>query len=115
MEKVIEDVAVFKKPTTGTGKCLYELKPEMYEMYNVFHYHYSKEEQSRSVETLRKMKKEKNLPQCNPPPPPPKFTKEFQSLTGLMTCELFHHVLSLVLHRADNLKSRSFSENQVHR
>ncbi len=47
MEKVVESVASFKKPSSGLGKGVYELKEEFYDQYNVFFYHYTKEEQSK--------------------------------------------------------------------
>jgi len=40
LEKVVESVAVFKKPANGKG--VYELRPEYLGDYNVFFYHFSK-------------------------------------------------------------------------
>ena len=43
LEKVVESVAVFKKPKAGSsGKGRYELRPEFYKEYNVFFYRYGK-------------------------------------------------------------------------
>ena len=47
MEKVVESVASFKKPASGMARGVYELKVEFYDQYNVFCYHYTKEEQSK--------------------------------------------------------------------
>ena len=42
LEKVVQTVAVFKKPAAGAGRATYELKPEFFDEYNVFYYHYNK-------------------------------------------------------------------------
>ena len=72
MEKVVESVATLTKPASGTARRLYELKPEFYNRYNVFYYHYTKEEQSKSVENQRQRRQKEGLPLCNPPPVPPR-------------------------------------------
>ena len=122
MEKVVRSVANFKKPgssssglalTNQSGKGIYELKPEYFKDYSVFFYHYTKEEQSRSEETQRKRKRMAGEPECHPPPIPPKFCPQFEAILDLLKCDVYVYLLSLVLERADNLKSRSFSENQV--
>ena len=43
LEKVVQTVAVFKKPPAGAGRATYELKPEFYDEYDVFYYHYNKD------------------------------------------------------------------------
>jgi len=113
LEKVIESVATFKKPESGKG--FYELKEDLYDDYNVFFYHYSKEEQSKSEESQRNRRKAAGLPQCYPPPPLPPFTSQFYNIIDLMNNDLFLSILVLVLQRTDNLKTRCFSEGQVHR
>lgn len=116
MERVVENVATFKKPSRKTlTKGVYELKDEFYPEYNVFFYHYSKEEQSKSEEAQLKRRKAANLPQCCPPPLPPKFSDLFKNALKLIDCQVFLHCISIVLQRADNLKSRCFSERQVHK
>ena len=122
MDKVVKSVATFKKPSgtstdpsAPTGKGVYELKPEFYSEYNVFYYHYTKEEQSRSEESQRKRTKAEGLPECNPPPLAPKLTEKFSGIASILKCDVYLYTLSLVLERADNLMSRCFSENQVHR
>jgi len=125
MEKVVKSVANFKKPnasssglamtSAGAGRGVYELKPEFHGEYSVFFYHYTKEEQSRSEEVQRKRKRAGGEAECNPPPLPPHFTKQFSAILDLLKCDVYVYLLSLVLIRADNLKSRCFSENQVHR
>ena len=114
MEKVVKSVANFKKPTTLAGKGVYELKPEFYKEFNVFFYHYNKEEQSRSEQSQRKRKKAAGEPECHPPPIPPEFTQQFKGILEILQCDLYIYLIYLVLKRADNLKSRCFSENQVH-
>ncbi len=112
LEKVVESVAVFKRggivglSSGNVTRGVYELKKEYYDQYNVFFYHYTREEQSKSEEAQRARLKASGLPQCCPPPPPPPFTPQFAGIIGIMGCDVFMHVLSLVLQRADNLKSR---------
>ena len=116
LEKVVESVATFKKPNAGSSaKGRYELKPEFYKEYNVFFYRYSRENQSKSEEAQRQRKRAQNEPECNPPPCPPKFAEQFRPVVKMMCCEVFLHILSLILERADNLRSRCFSEDQVHK
>ena len=38
----MQTVAVFRKPAAGAGRATYELKPEFYDEYDVFYYHYNK-------------------------------------------------------------------------
>lgn len=45
--QVIDEVADFKK-SSGNAKGYFELKPEYYSHYNLFFYHYTREEQSKS-------------------------------------------------------------------
>lgn len=68
LENVINEVANFKKPTNNGGKGIYELKPEFYDEYNVFFYHYTREEFSLSEETQRSRRKTAGLLECCPPP-----------------------------------------------
>ena len=115
LEKVMQTVAVFKRPPAGTaGKATYELKPEFYDEYDVFYYHYNKEEQSKSEQNMRKRRKDAGHPECNPPPTAPHFAREFAKILGLVESDVFLHCVALVLRRADDLKARCFSENQVH-
>ena len=116
LEKVIDQVATFKKPSGGAAsKGVYELKEDMYHQYNVFFYHFTREDQSKSEEAQRARLKAAGKPQVCPPPAPPKPSKCFAGLTPLLWSPLMLHLIKLVLDRADNLKSRCFSEAQVHR
>ncbi len=116
LDKVVDTVATFKRAYNGaTANGKYELKDEFYDQYNVFYYHYSKENQSKSEEAQRHRKKTANEPECNPPARPPRFTEQFQPLLKVMQSPVFLHILKLILDRADNLRSRCFSENQVHK
>ncbi|XP_059082624.1 E3 ubiquitin-protein ligase UBR2-like isoform X2 [Tigriopus californicus] len=112
LDQIVESVAVFNR--TGE-RGVYELKKDFFDEYNVFFYHYSKEDQSKSEETLLEKKREHGLPKCNPPPKPPPFTKEFLRVVDIIESDVFLYIVSLVLMRADNLKSRCFSEGQVQR
>ncbi|XP_024945572.1 E3 ubiquitin-protein ligase UBR2 isoform X2 [Cephus cinctus] len=116
IERVIDDVAEFKKPPEiSLGKGVYELKPHLYSEYNVFFYHYTKEELSKSEEAQRKRRKAAGELECCPPPKLPKLTEAFKMVTNLLQCDVMLHIMQTVLERALNLRARSFSEPQVHK
>ncbi|XP_046835052.1 E3 ubiquitin-protein ligase UBR2 [Vespa crabro] len=116
MERVIHDVADFKKPpNTSAGKGVYELKPHLYLEYNVFFYHYTKEELSRSEEAQRKRRKALGKLECCPPPKLPKLTEVFSLVANLLQCDVMLHIMQTVLERALTFVARSFSEPQVHK
>ena len=116
LEKVVESVATFKRvnqSSSSNGK--YELKPECYQEFNEFFYKYSRENQSKAEESQRQRKKAAGEPECNPPPKKPRLTPQFQPMVKIMESEVFITIIKLVLDRADNLRSRCFSEAQVHK
>jgi len=113
LEKVIDQVATFKKPVGPSSKGVYELKEEFYTEYDVFFYHFTREDQSKSEEAQRARLKAANKPQVCPPPPLPNLSKNFNGLTTLLQSDTMLHLVKLVLQRADDLKSRCFSESQV--
>lgn len=115
LEKVIDQVATFKKPVGPSSKGVYELKEEFYKEYDVFFYHFTREDQSKSEEAQRARLKTANRPQVCPPPPLPALSRNFEGLTFILQSDLMLHLLKLVLQRADDLKSRCFSESQVHK
>lgn len=112
LEKVIHDVADFKKTR---GKGVYELKPKFYDDYNVFFYHYSREEMSKSEEEQRKRRKAAGELECCPPPSLPLFSDAFANIANLMQCDIMFYIMRLILDRTVNLRSRSFSEAQLHK
>lgn len=112
LEKVINEVAVFKKTR---GKGVYELKPAYYDDYNVFFYHYSREEMSKSEEEQRKRRKAANELECCPPPSLPLFSNAFEKIANIMQCDIMFYIMKLILERTVNLRSRCFSESQLHK
>lgn len=115
MERVINEVAEFKKPTQASGKGVYELKQEFYEQYNVFFYHYTREELSKSEEEQRKRRKAAGELECCPPPSLPPLTDSFKVMANLLQCDVMLHIMHIVLERSVNLRARSFSEAQLHK
>lgn len=115
IDTIIEEIATFQKPTAGSGKGLYKLKPEFYDQYNVFYYHYTKEELSKSEEAQRRRLKQTRSLDCCPPPPLPPLTEPFLLLVNLLQCDVMFYIMQLVLKRACDLNARSFSESQLHR
>ncbi|XP_075234618.1 ubr1 ubiquitin ligase [Lycorma delicatula] len=115
LERVINQVAEFKKPTQASGKGVYELKPEFYDQYNVFFYHYTREELSKSEEEQRKRRKAAGELECCPPPPLPPLTDSFSVMANLLQCDVMLHIMHIILTRSVNLRARSFSEAQLHK
>ncbi|XP_076276967.1 ubr1 ubiquitin ligase [Lasioglossum baleicum] len=116
MEQVIHEVADFKKPSQASGgKGVYQLKPEFYSEYNIFFYHYTKEELSKSEEVQRKRRKALGELECCPPPKLPRLSELFSLVTNLLQCDVMLHIMKIVLERALNCGLGSFSEPQVHK
>ena len=113
LEKVIDQVATFKRPVGPSIKGVYELKGEFYKDCDVFFYHLTREDQSKSEEALRVRLKAANKPQVCPPPSLPPLGKNFYGLTFLLQSDQMLYLMKLVLQRADDLKFRCFSESQV--
>ncbi|XP_022823526.1 E3 ubiquitin-protein ligase UBR1 isoform X2 [Spodoptera litura] len=115
LEAVIHKVADFIKPTSGNNRGVYKLKPHLYDEYDTFFYHYTREELSRSEEEQRNRRKAAGLPECCPPPMLPKLAPPFRLIANLLQCDAVHHVLKTVFERALDLRARTFSETQVHK
>ncbi|CAH1958819.1 unnamed protein product [Acanthoscelides obtectus] len=115
VDEVIQELAVFKKPTYGSGKGVYELKEQYYDDFNVFFYHYTREELSKAEETQRLRRKTKGEIECCPPPKLPKLNESFTMLVNLLQCDVMLHIMQTVLERCTNLRARSFSEPQLHK
>jgi E3 ubiquitin-protein ligase UBR2 len=113
LERVADKVAVFRKPLQGTGRGVFSLKPEFYGDYNVYHYHYSREDQSRSEDNVRKIRRGRNEENCCPPPVPIPLAPALRNLVGLMNCQITMHLIHQVLLRTYDLRSRTFSEGQL--
>ncbi|XP_068622953.1 E3 ubiquitin-protein ligase UBR1 [Battus philenor] len=114
LEAVIDEVADFVKPQ-GSNRGVYNLKPHLYDQYDTFFYHYTREEFSKSEEEQRNRRKAAGLPECCPPPPLPKLSPAFRLLASLLQSDAAMHVLRCVLERALDLRARAFSETQVHK
>ncbi|XP_050727381.1 E3 ubiquitin-protein ligase UBR2-like isoform X3 [Eriocheir sinensis] len=112
MEKVIDEVADFKK-SSGNTKGYFELKPKYYSHYNLFFYHYTREEQSKSEVGQRLRKKAALEEECCPPPIPPPFTVPFTMIVNILQCDVFLHIIKTVLKRMSETKAQSVSESQL--
>lgn len=113
LERVADKVAVFRKPQQGTSRGVFSLKPEFYAEYNVYHYHYSREDQSRSEDNVRKIRRGRNEENCCPPPVPITLAPALRPLVGLVNCRTTMHVIQQVFLRTHDLRSRTFSEGQL--
>ncbi|XP_055625385.1 E3 ubiquitin-protein ligase UBR1 [Toxorhynchites rutilus septentrionalis] len=115
MENVIDEIATFEKPTKSDKKGVYKLKPQYFSWYNMYFYHYSKEDKSKSEEAQRNRRKEKGLLVCCPPPVLPQLTQSFSMLANLLQCDVMLLIMQTVLKRALDLKAITFSESHVQR
>ncbi|KAJ2945313.1 hypothetical protein O0L34_g9400 [Tuta absoluta] len=115
LEAVIHEVADFVKPSGSGNRGVYKLKPHLFDEYDTFFYHYTREELSRSEEEQRNRRKAAGLAECCPPPPLPQLTPPFRLLASLLQSDAALHVIRTVLERALDLRARSFSETQVHK
>lgn len=115
MENVIEEIATFEKPTKSDKKGVYKLKPEYFKWYNMYFYHYSKEDKSKSEEAQRRRRKEKHELVCCPPPELPQLTQSFSMIANLLQCDVMLLIMQTVLKRALDLKAITFSESHVQR
>lgn len=113
LDHIITEVATFKKKISGKG--VYELKPNLFEQYNVFFYHYTREELSKSEESQRKRRKAAGELECCPPADLPELTESFTMIVNLLQCDVMLHIMQTVLERCVNLRARSFSESQLHK
>ncbi|EDV38316.2 uncharacterized protein Dana_GF21816, isoform D [Drosophila ananassae] len=111
-EDVINSVAVFKKPVGADGKGVYELKERLYEEFNVYFYHYTKEDKSKAEELQRERCKAKKQLVCCPPPKLPQLTPAFKSMANILQCNVFLNICTLTMDRAleDN---RTFTESHL--
>lgn len=115
LDDVIKELAIFNKPTQGSGKGVYELKSGFFDDYNVFFYHYTREELSKSEEAQRKRRKNAGELECCPPPPLPLLSEPYTMIVNLLQCDVMMYIMSTVLERSINLRARSFSELQLHK
>lgn len=113
MENVIDEIATFEKPTKSDKKGVYKLKTQYFSWYNMYFYHYSKEDKSKSEEAQRRRRKEKGELVCCPPPVLPQLTQSFSMIANLLQCDVMLLIMKTVLRRALDLKAITFSESHV--
>ncbi|XP_070132673.1 E3 ubiquitin-protein ligase UBR1 isoform X3 [Drosophila bipectinata] len=111
-EDVINSVAVFKKPVGADGKGVYELKERLYEEFNVYFYHYTKEDKSKAEELQRERCKAKKQLVCCPPPKLPQLTPAFKSMANILQCNVFLNICTLTMDRALE-ENRTFTESHL--
>ncbi|XP_001354328.3 E3 ubiquitin-protein ligase UBR1 [Drosophila pseudoobscura] len=112
-EDVINTVATFKKPVGADRKGVYVLKESLFEEFNVYFYHYTKEDKSKAEELQRERRKAKKELVCCPPPMLPQLTPAFTSMANILQCNVFLSICTLTMDRALDIRSRSFSESHV--
>ncbi|BFG01682.1 E3 ubiquitin-protein ligase UBR1 [Drosophila madeirensis] len=112
-EDVINTVATFKKPVGADRKGVYVLKESLYDEFNVYFYHYTKEDKSKAEELQRERRKSKKELVCCPPPMLPQLTPAFTSMANILQCNVFLTICTLTMDRALDIRSRCFSESHV--
>uniref|UniRef100_A0A4W3K185 E3 ubiquitin-protein ligase n=1 Tax=Callorhinchus milii TaxID=7868 RepID=A0A4W3K185_CALMI len=90
LEKVIHEVATFKKPGLS-GHGVYELKPECLKEFNLYFYHYDKSQQTK----------------VNP------FVPAFAKITSILNCDVFMLILRTVCQQAVSSKGQLWSEAMI--
>lgn len=113
IENVIDDVAVFDKPANTEKKGVYILKDNYYNDYNMYFYHYTKEEKSKSEEMQRQRHKTKSELICCPPPKLPKLSEAFTMIANLLQCDVMLVIMKAVLRQSADLKSMTFAESHL--
>ncbi|KAH8300991.1 hypothetical protein KR044_008170 [Drosophila immigrans] len=113
IEDVINTVAVFKKPVGAESKGVYELKEHLYDDFNVYFYHYTKEDKSKAEELQRERRKNKKELVCCPPPMLPQLTPAFKSMANILQCNVFLSITTMIMDRALDARSRSFTESHL--
>ncbi|KAH8250617.1 hypothetical protein KR038_002648 [Drosophila bunnanda] len=112
-EDVINTVALFKKPVGVDGKGVYELREHLFEEFNVYFYHYTKEDKSKAEELQRERRKAKKELVCCPPPMLPQLAPAFTSMANILQCNVFLSICTLIMDRALDAHSRSFTESHL--
>lgn len=113
IEPVINDVAIFEKPTSADKKGVYKLKDEYYSDYNMYFYHYTKEEKSKSEEMQRQRHKAKSELICCPPPKLPLLAPPFNMIANLLQCDVMLLIMQNVLKQSLDLSCETFAEGHL--
>ncbi len=112
LERVFDIVGDNEGPQE-TGGDVYSLKPEFYDDYNPYHYHYNHQEQLASEFSVKKIHQSRNEENCCPPPVPVPLDPALHGLLGLMNCDITMHLIHQVFLRTSNPFSCTFSEGQL--
>uniref|UniRef100_A0A8C3HHS2 E3 ubiquitin-protein ligase n=1 Tax=Chrysemys picta bellii TaxID=8478 RepID=A0A8C3HHS2_CHRPI len=112
LEKVINKVAVFKKPGVS-GHGVYELKDECMKEFNMFFYHYTKTQHSKAEHRQKKRRKQENRDEALPPPPPPEFSPVFSNVVKVLNCDIMMYILRTILQRAVQLETHLWTEAMI--
>lgn len=113
IELVINDIAVFEKATSADKKGVYKLKDEFYHDYNMYFYHYTKEEKSKSEEMQRQRHKTKGELICCPPPKLPVLATPFSMIANLLQSDVMLLIMQTVLKQAIDLSCQTFAEGHL--
>ncbi|RDD37274.1 E3 ubiquitin-protein ligase UBR2 [Trichoplax sp. H2] len=112
IDEVLSTIANYRKPGL-TGRGVYELKPEYYEEYNPFFYHYSVSDHSKAEERRKRIKTESDN-RNQSPPSLPKLTKPFYSLNRILQSSLLRRMLLTILTRCCEDSQKNWIDPLLH-
>jgi E3 ubiquitin-protein ligase UBR2 len=113
IEQVIHEIANFEKPLSAEKKGVYRLKEEYFSDYNMYFYHYTREEKSKSEEMQRQRHKSKNELICCPPPKLPILAEPFTMIANLLQCDVMLLIMQTVLRQSLDLNCQTFAEGHL--
>ncbi|CAG9802220.1 unnamed protein product [Chironomus riparius] len=113
IEPVIHEIAVFERPQTSDKKGVYKLKEEYYNEYNMYFYHYTREEKSKSEQVQLERNKTKNGYNCCPPPKLPLLAEPFTMIANLLQSDVMLLIMQTVLRHSADLNCQTFSEGHL--
>ena len=119
LDDVLKEIATLKASTKDVGKKVYHLKEGFEEKYNMFHYGYTREQQTQAQEhQLQSRSKAGEGRDCCPPPRLPKLTRMMSGLVRVLQSDVILQTALVTLRRATDSRQESrkyVTERQVHK
>jgi len=110
IDSLIREVA--QVDVSSDKKTVYRLKDEFFSDYNLFFYHYTKEERYTSEETQRLRHKNKKEPNCYPPPLLPVLLDHFKTINNLLQCDVMLAIMRKIFSQTN---AEQFTDSHLHR
>ena len=116
LDAVLTEVATLGRAATGSGKKVYQLRSGLEKEYNMFHYGYTTEQQTKAMERQLSGEGDNAKAGC-PPPTPPRPTALAARLPALLSSPVLLAACRVTLRRAAETgpgRSRYVTERQLH-